>query len=222
MALSNVRVTIPQLYYDIIARIIPGIALIISILITLFEPHDLIEIALKTQANKLGAGTGSILLLLTLVVAYYLSILIRGIYEGFLNPLKKCIVFIWKKTWIFLNVYKKTNNTPLENNNSDITESEMYDEIRKEIPESASFIVKLRAECHMLRNLYTGWGLLVIFNLSNVTIQSDSKKYHLIVMVLFLLFTWSTLSYRKHLRRQVKTSIKNHWNLLKNKKIEKK
>lgn len=127
---------VPQLFYDVIARIIPGAFLFGLYVVVMLGPMEALATVKKLQSVDLDATTVLLLLLVGSVLSYALSVL------------------LWRQLPLprTLREYKgvKYEKTPE-------IKSFMYDYIKHKDPVAGSRITKLTAEIHMTQVLSAGF-----------------------------------------------------------------
>lgn len=237
--MKAVTENIPQIFYDIIARIIPGAVLLWSAYIVFSCAGDISELPAKALAVKNLSFVESVQVLL---LSYIVSIILSGVYmfirekkvnftgrdkdNGNMNgkengkkaPSAAPDDIIWRRDASNILEDIKIAATPLH---VYIKKGEIkypsnmiiYDYLRALRPEIGGRLVKLRAECHMYAVLAIGWSILFLINLVNIIITPTSGA--LATEAALLLATAGisiTLAFQEN---RYNHSLKSHWILLK-------
>ena len=215
---------VPQVFYDLIARLIPGTILIWC--------SYLVNYGLKISLEHLRLAMNYpwqvflLTLLITLLIAYILSNILSGFITLITDNLK-C-----KKSSIFKNysndivdftnekiildgtiqaiakLYKikniKKTNIP--------SISFAYDYFRLVSPNIGAKLVKIRAECKMCKILTFGWSILMLVNLKNLTCLG--LKEFIIIEAILLFATFGIYQLLQSLNKANINAIFNFWILL--------
>ena len=215
---------IPQVFYDAIARVVPGLVLLISFAIMFAEPLNGIWI----QYKDILLQTPATLSLGSMIIAYALSMVVEGIQ----NDTKKII----KK---LDELQKRPSGSELRKEEWDDAWEDFYrahpsregmeppqpsdavaiDAIRLVNPVVGARVVKLRAEVKLCKTLYAGW--MVLFVLYSIfIIWALLSKQQLSLQTVILTFASLLIGIRaissRHVsidRRHVR-ALYNHWLLL--------
>jgi len=131
---------VPNVFYDLIARLVPGFVVIASSYVAFVGPSKAMD-ALKVLL-KPGGVSGSSLVVVALllgVASYLLAMLLSGVSH-----------------WVKL---KERLSGP---DKASPTRAEMYDTVRYSAPHLGASLAKVRAECRGCEKLIVGWALLVV------------------------------------------------------------
>jgi len=209
---------IPQVFYDVIARIIPGSVLLWFSYLTYYGYYKCIEHAKLILKNDYGSSF--LVVAEILLLGYIISIVLYG---------------IWLKISQWVNKYfKKGNSSPIWRRNSDVTLEEdvksvaitmknyisiqnlnvpstsfIYDLIRIKMPDVGARLVKIRAECHMCSVLFVGWVILLLMNIINFFEKPLLEA--IVFEMLYIALSISIFIYLKYLEDRFLHSISNHW-----------
>ena len=146
---------IPQIFFDFIARVIPGAFLLLCAHLVVFHDPANFNLTLTSalEQYKQQEGVKFIIFTAFLFAAYVFSIILEGIYRIFKMAAKD------KWNDILSKQINKTNGTALEYLNKKHSRHFetrifpdifiMYDSIRLKNPSAGSRLVKLRAEYYM-------------------------------------------------------------------------
>jgi hypothetical protein len=217
---------IPQVFYDLIARLIPGSILIWSSYIVYFGTSICIE-HFKKIMNKTWE-INFLLFIMILLVAYIISIILSGLCS-FISKLKSFLKTIFEK-----KVDKKDNFYDNLKNNTIIAENALkiqskqniefpgtvfiYDYIRFKRPDIGARFVKLRAELRMSKVLGLGWMILFILNILKVPFDSiielDTIKEFLIIECIIGIGLIGILIFYNRLNTKYTLGLNNYWILL--------
>jgi hypothetical protein len=190
---------VPQVFYDLIGRVIPGMFLLLLGAI-LLDPESLKELCRfafhDTPIPLL------ILVPLGLVVSYVTGTLLGAF--GFA---------VWEVQWrkkkvgsLRLDVPEPTNDDP----NSGI--SFKYDAVLLLEPSAGARMVKLRAERHFSRVIVVGTVILIGLYLAKNSAPSDAKAFG--VLVGLGTMAWAAYLFDVHLAIRTTTLLMNYWYLL--------
>jgi len=194
---------IPQVFYDLIGRIIPGCLLLMIVCLIFLEPSTLRELfSATTVTTTSGAVTSvstfaisaSVLFFTGFVASYMLGALLGGIAEA-ANP------HLWKR--------KKAQLT----NKSENDMSYVYDYIHFHRPDIGARIVKLSAERHMCRVILVGSILLIIGYPIASPLTFMEVRLGVIECGLGLM-GFSAICLYRHLSYRSYESMRNHWRLI--------
>ena len=217
---------IPQVFYDMIARIAPGLIILATIVAIWFDEL----IPLREVFTEMFNESPVIVSMVMVLIAYVVAIILEGVR----SDVKKFIVFFaklakhqsgkqqrctqWSEAWDdFCNLYP--NYEVLKPSRP--ADAVVIDVLRLLNPSVGSRIVKLRAEVTLCQTLGTGWAvifvLLVLYMLlSHIMPNLNSKlSAGYCITALLLLIGIRAITNRcisidnRHLR-----ALYNHWLLL--------
>lgn len=164
---------IPQVFFDIIARVVPGVALL-AIYMLVYLGFDGYWKMFKEwlgpsslQNSQLPSVT--ILFLLSFVSAYVLSITLWGLRfktSKFYWKMKGKIKKIDCETGIKFKSKKEKKDYYID-----------YCHVKKNYPEAGARITKLKAEIHMTMTLSSGLVLAFFGNIILVVAKPNSERY---------------------------------------------
>ena len=199
--------SIPQFFYDVIARLIPG-SVILVIYCYIFGYTSLGYNNEQILFNEISIPF-SIALILFFIIAYSLGMLLNGIGYTFSERL-------WEK-------FNSTAENLINNNNlatdSDVKKriiiptSYKYDSIQLYFPRVGSRIAKLSAEKNFCRSLLSGFVLLFIIYGIFSPIDIFGLRF-VGTEIFFLLAFMSCYFLYKHISSRSTESIRNNWILL--------
>lgn len=217
---------IPQVFYDAIARIVPGFILIVSIVLV-FDAlfHDVWE-HYKAIFSQIPASVA----IGTVIVVYALAIVVEGIRNDTVKIRRwfDCLQKrptghaqrheIWLEAWIdFCKAHPSREGMKPPRPPDAVA----IDVLRLLEPAVGSRIVKLRAEVSLCRTLSTGWGvMLILYPMYVIWILLTKQDLSLLTIALtvtLLIIGIRTISSRRvtidsrHIR-----ALYNHWLLLVN------
>lgn len=190
---SGVKSWIPQLFYDIIARLVPGAVIIGALALSVAGPERAGRFA-GEWLNKPSDSYPSVAVIIVagFVLSYTLAVILLGLCYLILPPLRR------------LKILK-----PAES----MDEFAMkYDYIKRHDPVAGSRITKLKAEMHMAGILILGLSLSALINLCKMFAPFDSSRGFLMV-VLVLAIVGSAGAFRHFVDRQ-KYAVTNCADLL--------
>ena len=173
---TNIGSWVPQLFYDLIARVVPGFGICVSFLL-FFEILNLNTINYKKIFLSENFPT-TFIILAGISISYICGFIFRGIY---------CLIF------------------SIADIATDVKDEYVlyYDRIKLENEPAGSRLSKLRAEIHMCTVLETGWFCsLVFFVLKALETNFFDKKYSFTYVLLILLILAGTIgNHRRLLQR---------------------
>ncbi len=216
----NIGLLIPQIYYDLIARITPGLILFATSFFV-WKGHAITIQDIHTIFGWLASkDSPTMLMFLSYVIAsYILAIVLDGIWMYFESitgyshrVFNKLLDACTKKA---LSDFKTMNpNIEFVDLNYQFPGiALMYDFIRLQQPTIGARLVKLRAEFHMCRILMLGWSILAILNILNFY---QNPYLTVSILEIFLLIGIGALiRTHKHLYERFIWGICNHWLLIK-------
>jgi hypothetical protein len=194
---------IPQVFYDLIGRIIPGCLLLIIACLIFPEPSTLRELFSATTLTTTSGSTTSVstfdistsvLFFAGFVASYMLGALLGGIAEV-TNP------DVWKRNKAQLTT-KRENDT-----------SYVYDYIQFQRPDIGARIAKLSAERHMCRVVLVGSIILIIgYPIASPLTFSDTLFW--VIECGLGLMGFSALCLYRHLSYRSYESMRNNWRLI--------
>jgi len=182
---AEIASVVPQLFYDIIARIIPGSVVIGTIAIAALGPGKTWE-STKIWLNKGSESYPPITVILgvTLALSYTLAILLLGCWS-----------------LIFSFAEKRGFTSP------DDDSRKKYDFIKQKDPTIGNRITKLYAEIHMTEILIIGFTLSFGINLWNWSNPPDSSRSFLLVFLPLLIV--GSFGARRHFNSLYHATISN-------------
>jgi len=199
---------VPQVFYDLIGRIIPGASLLLLGFIFLQDTNQAKDIlAYLFQKSGVPAPT---LFIIGLLISYLVGTLLGAV--GLAISFRE-----WSTGK--LNEIHATPPKGADQKYDKGHISYMYDAIQIHSPTAGSRLAKLRAETHMCRVLMIGFViLLVLFAYKNRVTWNTA--YYQIVLVSFVLGIFSTYFFHVHLELRARSLLVNSWHLLKNPPVD--
>lgn len=184
---------VPQLFYDLISRVMPGALLLIAVLLSLVGPDTLWkEVAawLTTPAER----SPSTFLVFTAGIAssYFAAILVRGLsYSKLISQ----SLLRWPRV-------------------PSISEFDYrrYYRIKVALPAAGSRLAKHKAEASMATVLQLGFLIAAGMALGGALAFSETER--LLVAAVDLLLAWSASRFRSHLTNRFKNGVLIHWDML--------
>jgi hypothetical protein len=189
---------IPEVFYDIIARIIPGSVLVIAACMVYFGPSQVLE-TLLTNSDLVDAR----LTLAFLLLAYLVAVIVGPIWEV-AGDLKR-----WKE-----RMEEKREAEEQETAGSTSVEAENAKDASldpdrilfrtlKHLPKAAAKLSKFQAEVKLCEVLIVGFGVLGPVNLG-LCVFGDSlyRVERVFLLAAMAISTFSCCAWRSHLRKQ--------------------
>jgi hypothetical protein len=210
----NLGQIVPQIVYDLIGRIIPGLSLLGTSYFLWSSDIQRLKLAFFTDYKPSELALSLILLLL----AYILSLGLEGLWR------------LLCSRWFQKLVDQPSAEEAREGVVADFTLVDksfnrfdyrfpgipvIYDIIRLLEPAAGARLVKLRAELQLCRIFMLGWSIMFAAILLDFTIRTSSEARRSAALVLPIIVVAFLAEYKK---LQVRTawSIYNHWLLLVN------
>ena len=160
---------VPQIFYDLIARVIPGFVLILAWYLTVRGPNKALREMIRILSNQNLTNFWSLSLLI--VVSYVLGFILKELWSLTIQNL------ISKRT--IKNRRKYKNDAIAQYNRArkclgkpalgfkrkelPATHT-MFDDVRRDSSSEGHRLLKLQAEAHLCEALFTGFVLLPIIN----------------------------------------------------------
>lgn len=181
--------SIPQLSFDIIARICPGLIILMSWLLVYLGPLNGIYIFIELIKNYNFLSFGFIILII--ILSYMLSIFIFGMKQ-----------------------FITTKNTPIDNLSAKIDSSNnaiKFDILRVKFPIVGARLNKLRAETQGAQVLFYGLLIASIVNIYFLIINIGIER--IIFEILLLLFALSSERFFQYISKIFNISLDNHYKI---------
>lgn len=218
---TTLSALIPQLFYDVIARIVPGIVMLIFFYLIFNLEDPLNNTKLEKMYNWFSIFSKSkIIVALNITFSsYVITFILNGfvsiIYDNFkpiVNRMKNQYVKVKSKAEIlFKETFEIENKIEIKTDDYAI----LYDLIRMEEPGAGARIVKIRAEYHFCRTLVLGFFILAILNPINNGFCKNSLILESIIIFSFASFILSFLTRRKRFL----WGLCNHWLFIRNRDV---
>jgi len=206
----NISILIPQLFYDLIGRMVPGAALFGCAFFIYQGPREAIRHLMTWSSGPQEVNIPTVLILLgNLLLSYVLGALLGGLWF-FASPL-----FLDRnKALTFQDQFEKIPKLIVERIGVERTEyyggtAFMYDYIQIRCPNAGSRIAKLRAEQHMSGVLIVGAVMLSI-SYALVVHTFDKLSFWMIEFILALGIVAAILLAR-HLENRFSIAILNYY-----------
>jgi uncharacterized membrane protein SirB2 len=195
----NISSLIPQVFFDIIARVVPGFVML-SVYLIIYLHFDKYGEMLKEwfgpSNNKIPSSSPFLFFLLIVAYSYALGMLLWGIRYGIHWGLCRDKKFVVLETGIKLD-----NNLTRDQYRLD------YCRIKKYEPMAGTRLTKIKAEIHMTMALTSGFAIACIVSLFVADITDDAERF--LYSMLFLLVAVASEAAGMHFRRHMKKSIEN-------------
>lgn len=203
----NFNIFVPQIFYDIIGRFIPGFTILFFTLL-LFTPPD--QFSLLNNFPVLS-------LLLVIIISYCTGALLGGIWFKLLD-----IKFIKK---ILTDRYKVDSKTEkMSKENVQYSTSYMYDFIQYYSPQAGARLAKLRGEQHFCGVIIIGSFLLLLiiiiktflfFEYDYHFLKINNPQIYLFIFIPFLvLVITGAACFYTHLADRLFQLLINNWNII--------
>lgn len=181
---------IPQLFYDLIARIIPILGLLFLGLLLVIPNIDLQHFDIKTYES-----VPFFALLVTLSIFYIISIILKTPAEVLSNSkFIKSVTFVKD---IEVTKYKITPSVA----------SEKFATIRYKVPEEGVRLLKMLAEIRLCEMLIFGLCIAIISNIVIFIVFHKFLLYRLVLLVIFYFSIRSLLLLKASIRQGFISSV---------------
>ncbi len=202
--IGHVGSWIPQVFYDLIGRIVPGAILLISGFLLVAGWKDSVEELTKLLGKE--EIPYSLVLLTGVLFSYLTGILLGGFGYFAWDVANKCVRERYRGKLPVEAVKPPSKDKPGSN------VSYIYDAIQHYEPAAGARLAKLRAEQNMCRVLAIGFAILAIIHLC----VNWRKQYFFLSVGLIVLSVISTIMFNRHLSIRAHTLMLNYWDLLQN------
>lgn len=197
----NLSAAIPQLFYDLIGRVIPGTTLFIIAFYVIQGHKDFL------QTLEPGANLSFSIVVAVLFASYLTGALLGGVWFFITKKLLKNEELEKELKDISKDIFQTSDKAKIKHLNFI---GLVYDHILLWNPSAGSRIAKLSAEQHMCGVFILGTFILAIVN---VGINFSAAKGVIWMSIYLLIGTLASLILYFHLRDRFATAIKNHWAL---------
>ncbi|AEB08000.1 hypothetical protein [Desulfobacca acetoxidans] len=203
---------IPQLFYDFLARIVPGAILLLGLVLVIFGPSDTATFLTTNQAVSLFSPYH---LLLVILISYFTGLIAGRLFEvsiGLMNA-KRYDLLEERCREECLAEHNKLlcllNYPPLTINPADLPRDFVIrDHLRIILPTQVPRLLKIRAERRLCQVLMVGFILLFIMNLFY---YSNSPSERRLLAVFFALAFWVCWINEQRLHRYLLTGTLSLW-----------
>lgn len=200
---TSVLTWVPQLFYDLIGRVVPGAAVSASYFLLLRDSAE-VKSLVSFLLTESGGLSLPVLLLIGLLLSYLVGVLLGAI--GFLVQSSE-----WKTETITLSIHEPPN---LET--QALLRSFMYDAVQLYNPQVGARLAKLSAEQHMCRVLMVGFIGLVPTRLALQTQHilgtgPGTLCATIILSFVALVVVFSSALFHRHLDIRSTRQLANYW-----------
>ena len=197
--LSALTEVVPQISYDIIGRIIPGVIVIFSLVITILGPTPALA-QIDAWVIHPDPPLSGWAVILFVVAGYVMAVILAG---------------IWESTKPLFRLGKKKGKDAGREYQPDPDAPPFalkYDAIREKSPRAGARIVKLSAEMSLARLLTLGWSICAAINAYLLIRHFVLDRLWL--EVAFVVGIVAAISFRNQIADLQKISIEDHWLIL--------
>jgi len=189
---------IPQVYYDVIARIIPGFAVGVTAYLAYAGPRPALD-GLLSFLSAVARSASATLVVVGLVgiASYLLGIMLSGVAHSF--GLRQRLDMLAKRG--------------VDAQNQGPAEIATYDRIRWENADVGDRLTKVRAECRMCDTLISGWSILILVNPCFLLVASSLSRVLKVEIALVVLIV-AAYSQRRRTYDHWRTALANYKGLL--------
>lgn len=211
---------VPQLFYDLIARIIPSIGVLLSLGFTFLVGKDFLKTGELGRILKSGYidyhqyfNIWSAILLL--IIAYITSLILKVPSETLSNT-------SWFRRLMFIGKSKTddvliSERERLKKMNEDSVPDiwTMFSIVRVKLPDEGMRLLKMYAEIRMCELLIFGFSICFIINAICWVIALESFVPRVSWCLLLLIFTRSLMSVKQSITNSLEKSILMSWSIYK-------
>ena len=201
---STLSSLIPQLFFDLIARLIPGLVIIWSFYLA-FYGNTLIDLdKLVAKVSNILPKNDFFLFCITVVLFYVSSILFYGLWAAVVRVLKPTLDYIGLCT---KNSFVEVMETSHEY-------SFRHDYIKLKAPVAGNRITKLKAEIHMSGALTAAYLICFLISLTSFLYSTLDTAEYTIRSIFFLLGLIGFFFSNHHFTRRLHCSVGSYSVLL--------
>ena len=206
---TDIGTWIPQLFYDVIARIIPGFFVLLILLINIVDADQFITYFQKILfVDKSFQLSSNLLVLFGIGISYIFAIVLRAISWIIFHPINKKNGAKVDNEYGTISTEIPLSELGLLNSNFKTNEAALrYDFIKLNDSVNGNRITKLKAEEQMSSILFVG---SIISSLSNgVLMISDYSQSRLIVLLTTLVIAFFCYIAKVHFHERMQIAIFN-------------
>jgi len=199
---STVAASVPQIEYDVIGRLVPGTAVLLTLGVVYTGPKQF-PAQFQNLVQDPNLATSVWLVFLVLFAAYVTSIVFYGI-----GRLGRSTARLLRRA------IRRLGRKPEQAQADDPGPSHalMFDAIRLKSPESGARLTKLRAERRLAQILILGWSLAAVWNLVLLLGRFSVDRLWLqVALIVGVLAAWA---FGRHMSDIYDTSLRHHWQIL--------
>ena len=197
--LSALNEVVPHISHDIIGRIIPGVIVIFSLIVTILGPAQALA-QVDAWVIHPDAPLSIWAVVLFVVAGYVMAVILTSIWY-ILKPL-------------FRPSKKKSRDADKEYqpNLANPPFALQYDAIREKSPQAGARIVKLSAEMSLGQVLAVGWSICAVISVYFLITSFSLDRLWL--GVVFIVGILASLAFRNQIADLQRKSVKDHWLIL--------
>ena len=183
---------IPQVFYDLISRVIPGMVTALAWYVTLRSPRQAAQTigAILTNDKLSGWGSFTLLAVLSYVLGFILrelwSLTFDNLFEDRMKEREKRARLSSLAEYGKARANQKKPDLGLAYEALPFTHT-MLDDVRRRSPSEGHRLLKLRAEAHLCEGLFAGLVLLPILNVVLWLILPEARLLDPAVLELLLI-----------------------------------
>jgi hypothetical protein len=186
---SGVTEVVPQVSYEIIGRIIPGIIVILSLVVVAMGPTQAVMYLDETVIHSDHASSGGSVALI-IIAAYVLAFVLDGIWQ-----IPACV--------------RRRGNKPYQPDLRAPSASLKFDIVNQELPKAGAWLIKLYAETNTTQVLIIGWVISAVINIYFlVTVFSIERLW---LEIGLIASTIGAVAVRSSITTTREDSLKNLW-----------
>jgi hypothetical protein len=141
---SSVTEIVPQISYEIIGRIIPGVIIILSLIVVAMGPTQAVMYLDETVIHSDHASSGGAVVLI-IIAAYILAFVLDGVWQ-----IPACV--------------RRRGKEPYQPDLRAPSTSLKFDIVNQELPKAGAWLIKLYAETNTTQVLIIGWVVSAAIN----------------------------------------------------------
>jgi hypothetical protein len=189
---SAIAEIVPQVSYEIVGRIIPGIIVILSLVVVATGPTQAMRYLDETVIHLSPSLSGWAVVLMVFA-AYILAFTLDGIWQ-----IPKCI--------------RRRNEEPYQPDLQAPSESLKFDVVNLKLPKTGAWLTKLYAETNATQVLIIGWLVSAAINICCLKTAFSAERLWLEVGL--VVGTIGAVAVRNSIAAAREETLKNLWDYL--------
>ena len=216
--MENLSDLIPQVFYDLIARIFPGLILILSTMLVINCPAKFEELpGIMWDPKPINFANSVIIVIEAYILSLFVYLLFRRLIHTISPKHGKEILKRDNSHLISdIKIASKSIKSQIYSGNINFPHHYfMYDYIRLIKPEVGARLVKLRAEYHLGAILSVGWLLIFILHIYRNYILIGFNSANIFVGIGLIVCMTGAYLFMKDQHKRYIASLESHWVIIK-------